>query len=66
MLETMGPSAINTEIHMLGSEEGGDVKQLLSMIQFFKCQSVKRKDYEMVEAYLQVFLKVVCIYFYCN
>ncbi|XP_062509636.1 WD repeat-containing protein 36-like [Corticium candelabrum] len=58
MLETMGPSAINTEIHMLGSEEGGDVKQLLSMIQFFKCQSVKRKDYEMVEAYLQVFLKI--------
>lgn len=60
LLKGMGPSAISVEFHTLGPEGGGDVKQLVDMIHFFKFQLEGRRDYEMVQAYMQVFLKVLC------
>lgn len=58
LLKTLGPSAISAEFHMLGPEGGGQLKQLMDMIHFFKFQLESRRDYEMVQAYLQVFIKI--------
>ena len=66
LLKTMGPSAISAEFHMLGPEGGGELKQLVDMIHFFKFQLESRRDYEMVQAYMQVFLKVSLLLCCCR
>ena len=57
----MGPSAIDTEIRSLSPHTiGGSVALLSQFLSAIAIALRTRKDYELVQAYLGLFLKVHC------
>ena len=54
----MGPSSVDAEIRSLGPSAGGDVKLLELFMSFVEHQLASRRDFELAEAYLGLFLKV--------
>lgn len=54
----MGPSSIDAEIRCLGPSAGGDVKLLEMFMLFIEHQIRTRRDFELTEAFLSLFLKV--------
>ena len=61
MLKSMGPSAIDAEIRSLAPEAGGDLQLMKNFLDFVEAQLVTKKDFELVEAYLALFLKVMSL-----
>ncbi|KAJ7356169.1 WD repeat-containing protein 36 [Desmophyllum pertusum] len=58
LLKTMGPSSIDAEIRSLGPSAGGDVKLLELFMLFIEHQLASRRDFELTEAFLGLFLKL--------
>merc|ERR1712071_483253 len=58
-LKVMGPSAIDTEIRCLGPMTGGSV-QLLNQFLTATWVLETRRNYEVIHAYLGLFLKIHC------
>ena len=58
MLQDMGPSAIDAEIRGLSPDAGGSHDLLLAMMEFFLFWLKTRKDFEVLQAYMNVYLKV--------
>ena len=58
LMKSMGPSAIDGEFRSLGPEGGGSLDQLVNFMKFLLDGLRKREDFELVEAYLGLFLKV--------
>ena len=58
MLKSFSPSSVDAELRGLAVEAGGSVELLSAMLQFFTFQLKTRRDYEVTQAYLSVFLKV--------
>jgi U3 small nucleolar RNA-associated protein 21 len=59
-LKQMGPSAIDSEIRSLSLHLGGSVELLSQFLSAVTVVLKKRKDYEIVQAYLGLFLKIHC------
>jgi len=57
-LKLMGPSAIDVELRSLGPEGGGSEEMLHHMMQLLLSQLKTGKDFELVQAYMSLFLKV--------
>ena len=58
MLKSFSPSTVDAELRGLAVEAGGTVELLEAMLEFFVFQLKTRRDYEVTQAYLNVFLKV--------
>ena len=58
LLKTMTPVAVDSEFRSLGPEGGGSVEQLASFMRFLLEWLRTRRDFELTEAYLELFLKV--------
>ncbi|KAL1498469.1 hypothetical protein AB1Y20_013794 [Prymnesium parvum] len=56
-LQSLSPSAVELELHSLSAEDD-DGRQLALMIDFFKRQLSCRRDFELTQAFLAVFLKI--------
>lgn len=57
-LKGMGPSAIDIEIRSLSPDGGGSIQLLSAFLSFVLFSMRSRKDYELVQAYLGLFLQV--------
>ncbi|XP_065914594.1 WD repeat-containing protein 36-like isoform X2 [Dysidea avara] len=57
-LKSMGPSAIDVELRSLGPEGGGSEEMLHHMMQLLLSQLKTGKDFELVQAYMSLFLKI--------
>ena len=57
-LQDMGPSAIDAEIRGLSPDAGGSHDLLLAMMEFFLSWLKTRRDFEVLQAYMSVYLKV--------
>lgn len=57
-LKELGPSAIDSEFRCLSPDAGGDVILMQNMMGFFINQLELRKDFELVQGYIALFLKV--------
>ena len=58
-MKEMGPSAIDGEFRSLGPEGGGSVEQSASFMTFILDRLKSKEDFELVQAYLGLFLKVI-------
>ena len=58
LMQSMGPSAIDAEIRSLSPDLGGDLLLLRQFMEFLESQLVTRRDFEVTEAYMALFLKV--------
>ena len=58
LLKTMTPVAVDSELRSLGPEGGGSVEQLAGFMRFLLERLRTRRDFELTEAYLGLFLKV--------
>lgn len=58
----MGPSAIDTELRSLAPDMGGDVDALMAFLRLVSSMLDSRKDFDLAQAYLALFLKVM----YCS
>lgn len=59
-LKRMGPSAIDGELRSLCPHLGGSVALLRQFLLCAQAALEKRRDYELVHAYLGLFLKIHC------
>lgn len=57
----LGPSAIDAEFRCLAPGAGGDVILLENMIEYLINQLELRQDFELIQGYMALFLKVQCI-----
>ena len=57
-MKTLGPSAIDVEIRSLGPEGGGSETVMGIFLTFIKVTLKTRKNFEIAQAYLGLFLKV--------
>lgn len=57
-LKEMGPSTIDFEVRSLAPESGGTTEVLLNFARAMLAGLQSRKDYELVQSYLGIFLKV--------
>lgn len=55
----MGPSAIDLEIRGLGVEDGGSEILLYQFLKFIEYLFNSRKNYELAQSYLGLFLQVI-------
>ena len=62
LLKSMGPSSVDAEIRCLSPSAGGDIKLLEMFMLFIEHQIGLRRDFELTEAFLALFLKVTSIY----
>lgn len=58
MLKTMSPASIDGEFRSLAPEAGGSLEQIGHFMHFLLSQLKTKKNFELVEAYLGLFLKV--------
>jgi len=58
LLKSMGPSSIDAEIRCLGPSAGGDIRLLELFMLFIEHQIGTRRDFELTEAFLALFLKL--------
>jgi len=61
LLKLMGPSAIDVELRSLGPDGGGSEEMLHHMMQLLLSQLKTGKDFELVQAYMSLFLKVTIV-----
>ena len=57
-LKELGPSAIDVEFRCLAPGTGGDVILIENMIEYIINQLELRKDFELIQGYMALFLKV--------
>lgn len=57
-LKEMGPSAIDLEVQSLAPEGGGSINLMLAFMDFLSHSFSTNRDYELLQAYLALFLKV--------
>jgi hypothetical protein len=57
-LKELGPSAIDAEFRFLAPGAGGDVVLVENMMEFLINQLELRKDFELIQGYMALFLKV--------
>jgi hypothetical protein len=57
-LQEFGPSAIDAEFRCLAPGAGGDVILMENMMEFLIKQLELRKDFELTQGYMALFLKV--------
>lgn len=57
-LKELGPSSVDAEFRCLGPESGGDFALMKNILDFFIVQLKQRKDFELVQGYIALFLKV--------
>ncbi|XP_053394412.1 WD repeat-containing protein 36-like [Mercenaria mercenaria] len=57
-MKTLGPSAVDIEIRSLAPEMGGSVPVMCSFLQFVQSVLDTNKNFEIIQAYLGLFLKV--------
>jgi len=57
-LKTLGPSAIDLEIRSLAPDLGGSDEIMLKFLSGIEFAMKKRTDFDVVQAYLSLFLKV--------
>jgi U3 small nucleolar RNA-associated protein 21 len=58
MLKELGPSAVDAELRSLGPEGGGSVELMYNFLTFINEMLKTNKDFELIQAYLGLFLKV--------
>lgn len=58
MLKTMSPASIDGEFRSLAPDAGGSLEQIEHFMHFLLSQLRTKKHFELVEAYLGLFLKV--------
>ena len=58
LLKTMSPAAIDGEFRSLAPEAGGSLEQLGHLMHFLLEQLKTNRNFELVESYLGLFLKV--------
>ena len=63
LLRAMSPSAIDREFRSLSAEAGGSEKQLHCLLRALLHQLDIRQDFELVQAYLGLVLKVYALYY---
>ncbi|CAF1073060.1 unnamed protein product, partial [Brachionus calyciflorus] len=59
-LKKMGPSAIDMEVRSLSEDMGGSVELMERFMQFLLYLMTTRKNFELANSYLSLFLKVHC------
>ncbi|XP_046846827.1 WD repeat-containing protein 36-like isoform X2 [Xenia sp. Carnegie-2017] len=57
-LKELGPSSVDAEFRCLGPESGGDFALMKNILDFFIVQLKQRKDFELVQGYIALFLKL--------
>ena len=57
-MKAMGPSALDGECSSLGPEGGGSLEQLANFMRFLLSGLKRKENFELVEAYLSLFMKV--------
>ena len=57
-LKEMGPSGVDTEIRSLSPDGGGDIQLMAQFIKFTYVILQTNRDFELVQSYLALFLKV--------
>ncbi|XP_071953801.1 WD repeat-containing protein 36-like [Antedon mediterranea] len=57
-MKELGPSAIDTQIRSLSPIGGGSVHMMIYFIQFLNSELSSKQDYQLVQAYLGLFLKI--------
>ncbi|KXJ18322.1 WD repeat-containing protein 36 [Exaiptasia diaphana] len=57
-LKDMGPSGIEMELRLLAPVAGGDIMLIEKFMEFLLIQITTRKDFELAEAYMSLFLKL--------
>ena len=57
-MKKMGPSSVDMELRSLGVEMGGSVELLQNFLQFVLYVFSTRKHFEIVNAYLALFIKL--------
>ncbi|XP_041915856.1 WD repeat-containing protein 36 [Alosa sapidissima] len=58
LLKEMGPSAIDTELRSLAPDMGGDVDTLTAFLRLISSMLDSRRDFDLAQAYLALFLKL--------
>ena len=58
MLKTMSPASIDGEFRSLAPDAGGSLEQIEHFMHFLLSQLRTKNHFELVEAYLGLFLKV--------
>lgn len=58
LLKELGPSAIDTELRNLAPDMGGNVDVLLAFLRLVSRMLDFRRDFDLTQAYLALFLKV--------
>lgn len=58
LLRELGPSAIETELRALSPDMGGDVGVMKSFLKMISCILKSKKDFDLAQAYLALFLKL--------
>ena len=57
-LKGLGPSAIDAELRQLGPDAGGSVELLVGFLHMLNDRLETNRDFELMQAYLALFLKV--------
>ncbi|XP_031556169.1 WD repeat-containing protein 36-like [Actinia tenebrosa] len=57
-LKNMGPSGIDVELRLLSPDAGGDLILMKQFMEFLIAQIDTKKDFELAEAYMALFLKL--------
>lgn len=65
-LKSLGPSAVDLEIRSLAPEMGGSVNVMCSFLHMVRCVLKTNKNFEIIQAYLGLFLKVHGEMLSCN
>lgn len=58
LLKEMGPSAIDTELRGLAPDMGGDANSLRAFLRLISSMLDSRRDFDLAQAYLALFLKL--------
>ena len=58
-MKTLGPSAVDLEIRSLTPEAGGSFGVMKTFLKFVKAILMTKKNFEIAQAYLGLFLKVL-------
>ena len=62
MLKEMSPSAIDVEFRLAAPEGGGSVDVMQLLLEFFNECLGSGRNYELIQAYIGLFLKVFTIF----
>ncbi|XP_048582009.1 WD repeat-containing protein 36 [Nematostella vectensis] len=57
-LKAMGPSAIDAELRLVSPESGGTIALMQQFMEFLSTHMATKRDFELVEAYMALFLKL--------